>query len=55
VNSQAHDSFDGQPEVPRIVDICYGDPSKTGKLSLSIFEGNKSNFSQLLAIFIFFN
>lgn len=34
VNSQADDSSDDELEVSRLVDICYGDPSKTGKHSL---------------------
>jgi len=34
VNSKADDSSDDDFEVSRIVDICYGDPSKTGKHGL---------------------
>ncbi|CAK8562024.1 unnamed protein product [Lathyrus sativus] len=30
VNSQADDNSDDELEVSRLVDICYGDPSKTG-------------------------
>lgn len=33
-NAQAHDIPDDELEVSRLVDICYGDPSKTGKRSL---------------------
>ncbi|XP_012573783.1 DNA (cytosine-5)-methyltransferase CMT2 isoform X2 [Cicer arietinum] len=34
VNSQAQDIPDDELEVSRLVDICYGDPSKTGNRSL---------------------
>lgn len=34
VNSQACDIPASEYEVSRLVDICYGDPSKTGKRSL---------------------
>ncbi|KEH20304.1 DNA (cytosine-5)-methyltransferase [Medicago truncatula] len=34
VNSKAADSSDDDFEVSRIVDICYGDPSETGKHGL---------------------
>jgi hypothetical protein len=36
VNSHAHDISDSDEdfEVSRLVDICYGDPDKTGKRGL---------------------
>ncbi|KAI5419022.1 hypothetical protein KIW84_043291 [Lathyrus oleraceus] len=34
VNSQADDNSDDELEVSRLVDICYGDPSQTGKHGL---------------------
>ncbi|KAL5063487.1 hypothetical protein RYX36_025224 [Vicia faba] len=36
VNYQSDDSSDDELEVSRLVDICYGDPSKTGKHSLHL-------------------
>ena len=34
VDSIAHDIPAGEYEVSRLVDICYGDPSETGKRNL---------------------